>query len=79
MVGSYADRLLKPVYATLRRKGHFNVGYIDDSYPQEDTVSECNDNIFDTSDLLTKLGFIIHPLKSVLQPTQIFIFSGICS
>ena len=38
-------KVLKPVYDTLRRKGHLNVGYIDDSYLQGDTVSECNDNM----------------------------------
>ena len=67
-------KVLKPVYATLTRKGHLNVGYIDDSYLQGDTVGECNDNISDTSDLFTKLGFIIQPLKSLFQPTQILIF-----
>lgn len=25
-------KILKPVYATLRKQGHLNVGYIDDSY-----------------------------------------------
>ena len=69
-------KVLKPVYDTLRRKGHLNVGYIDDSYLQGDTVSECNDNITDTIDLFTRLGFIIHPIKSVLQPTRILIFLG---
>ena len=61
---------VKPVYATLRRKGHLNVGYIDDSYLQGDNVSVCNDNITDTIDLFTRLGLIIHPHKSVLPPTQ---------
>jgi len=60
----------------MRRKGHLNVGYIDDSYLQGDTVSECNENTTDTIDLFTRLGFIIHPIKSVLQPTQILIFLG---
>ena len=69
-------KVLKPIYATLRRKGHLNVGYIDDSYLQGDTVHECNDNINDTTDLFIKLGFVIHPLKSVLQPTQTLIFLG---
>ena len=55
-------KVLKPVYATLRRKGHFNVGYIDDSYLQEDTVSECNDNIFDTSDY-PSWGLLFTPLN----------------
>ena len=28
----YFTKLLKPVYSTLRQKGHLNAGYIDDSY-----------------------------------------------
>lgn len=48
--------------------------FIDDSYLQGDNVSECNDNITDTIDLFTRLGFIIYPLKSVPPLTQIFTF-----
>ena len=67
--------MLKPVYATLRRKGRLNVGYIDDSYLQGDTVSECNDKITDTI-YLPGWGSSFHPIKSILQPTQILIFLG---
>ena len=37
-------KILKPVYATLRKQGHLNVGYIDDSYLQGDTIHECQTN-----------------------------------
>lgn len=69
-------KILKPVYATLRKKGHLNVGYIDDSYLQGDTVHECQTNVTDTCGLFTKLGFTIHPVKSVLRPAQILVFLG---
>lgn len=47
-------KVLKPVYATLRCKGRLNVGYIDDSCLQGDTVRECHDNITATTDLFVK-------------------------
>ena len=71
---AYAPRvftkLLKPVYASLRQKGHLNIGYIDDSYLQKDTVEDCQFNINHTTELFTRLGFLIHPEKSVLRPVQ---------
>ena len=70
------SQILKPVYATLRQKGHLNVGYIDDSYLQGDTIVDCQTNVLDTCALFTRLGFIIHPLKSVLKPVQSLVFLG---
>ena len=69
-------KILKPVYATLRRAGHDNVGYIDDQYLQGDTKDECLSNVSDTVALLTKLGFLIHADKSVLVPVQMITFLG---
>ena len=54
-------KLLKPVYATLHSTGHLNLGYIDDSYLQRDTVEDCQQNVGDTVTLFTSLGFFIHP------------------
>ena len=69
-------KILKPVYATLRMKGHLNVGYIDDSYLQGDTAHQCQTNVSDTCCLFTRLGFNIHPVKSVLKPVQCLVFLG---
>ena len=69
-------KLLKPVYATLRSMGHLNSGYIDDSYLQGDTSAECHENVIDTVMLFTKLGFHIHPEKSVFIPSQKLTFLG---
>ena len=69
-------KILKSVYATLRQKGHLNVGYIDDSYLQGENIVDCQANIRDTCDLFSRLGFILHPVKSVLQPVQVLIFRG---
>ena len=69
-------KLLKPVYATLRSTGHLNLRYIDDSYLQGDTSAECHKNVVDTIMLFTKLGFHIHPVKSVFIPSQKLTFLG---
>ena len=69
-------KILKPVYATLRKAGHANVGYIDDQYLFVDTKHECLSNIGDSVSLLTKLGFLIHPEKSGLVPAQMITFLG---
>ena len=64
------------MYATLRNMGHLNSGYIDDSYLQGDTSAECHKNVTDTITLFTKLGFHIHPEKSVFIPSQKLTFLG---
>lgn len=64
------------MYATLRKAGHANVGYIDDQYLQGDTKHKCLSNIGDSVSLFTKLGFLIHPEKSVLVPAQMITFLG---
>ena len=56
--------------------GHLNSGYIDDSYLQGDTPAECHKNVTDTITLFTKLGFQIHPEKSVFIPSQKLTFLG---
>ena len=54
------NKVLTPVYSTLRQKGHLNVGYIDDSYLQGKDTNECLLNISDTQTLFTRLGFVIN-------------------
>ena len=71
-------KLLKPVYSTLRKSGHKNSGYIDDSLLAGDTYDECSKNITDTVDLMENLGLVIHEKKSVLIPTKTLIFLGNC-
>ena len=66
---------LKPIYATLREKGHLTVGYIEDLYLQGGMIRECQSNVTNTADtccLFTRLGFV----KSVLVPADTLNFSG---
>ena len=45
-------KLLKPVFAKLRQKGHQSVIYIDDSYLQSNDEENCKENIVNTVNLL---------------------------
>ena len=72
----YFTKLLKPVYSTLRKMGHINLGYIDDSLLIGDSEQDCCENVFDTKWLFEKVGFIVHEKKSVFQPVQKLKFLG---
>jgi hypothetical protein len=72
----YFTKLLKPVYSTLRKMGHLNLGYIDDSLLIGDSRKECLENVNDTNWLFEKVGFIVHEKKSVFEPTQKLKFLG---
>ena len=69
-------KILKPIYATLRSQGLENVGYIDDSYLQGGTFSDCSTNVAVTTKLFTDLGFILNYEKSVFDPKQVITFLG---
>ena len=62
---------LKPVYSVLRQLGHLSSPYIDDSYLQGEDYDRClENNNRHCSIVVYSLGFVIHPEKSVLIPTQ---------
>ena len=69
-------KITKVPFSQLRSKGHSSVVYVDDSYLQGDTYNACIDNILDTLNLLRELGFVIHPDKSILIPSQEITFLG---
>ena len=61
-------KLLKPVFAYLHSRGHISSGYLDDTYIQGDSFQSCLDNVTETIELLTSLGFFVHREKSVTTP-----------
>ena len=69
-------KLIKPVLATLRVKGHIVIIYIDDLLLVGCSYEKCLDTIIETLILLEKLGFVIHPLKSAFIPVQEITFLG---
>jgi len=52
------------------------VGYIDDSYLQGGTISECTTNVAVTTKLFRDLGFILKHEKSVFEPKEVITFLG---
>jgi hypothetical protein len=69
-------KITKPVYSTLRKMGHENCSYIDDSFLQGQNVPECRLNVIDTVNITRQSGFVIHPKKSVFEPTQTLTYVG---
>lgn len=69
-------KVLKPLFSALRKTGHTNVAYIDDSLLQSDTFNSCKQNVKDTLDLVDSLGLTAHPEKSVALPSQTIEFVG---
>ena len=63
-------KILKPPLTSLHKEGHIVSGYLDDLCLQGSTYEECITNVIDTIKLLEELGFVVHPLKSVLIPSQ---------
>ena len=70
-------KLMKPVFATLRQKGHISTAFLDDSLLIGMTKAQCQENVRDTLNTLRKLGFIVHPSKSVFQPTTKIQYLGV--
>ncbi|KAK2717692.1 hypothetical protein QYM36_006463 [Artemia franciscana] len=69
-------KLMKPVFSLLRRKGYMSIVYLDDTLLLGRSVLECQNNVYETVKLLSELGFVIHPGKSVLIPSQRIEFLG---
>jgi len=68
-------KLMKPVFATLRQLGHLSSGCIDDSWLMGPIWYDCAKNV-DPVKVMDNLGFVVHPEKSVLIPTQKLVFLG---
>ena len=69
-------KITKPLFASLREKGHLNSPYFDDSILLGDDWEDCAQNIMDTVEMATDGGFVIHPEKSIFVPTQNIEFLG---
>ena len=54
----------------LRCLGHTVLAFIDDTLLQGDTEQDCQSAMMVTCQVFDSLGFTVHSVKSVLQPTQ---------
>jgi len=61
---------MKPCYSHLRLLGHTVSGYIDDTFAQGSDFDSAVHTSEACKELFTKLGFIIHPDKSMNVPSQ---------
>ena len=64
------------VLSNLRQQGYIIAAFIDDMINIEDSINECKLNVRATIFIFTLLGFIIHPIKSVLDPTKRLVLIG---
>ena len=69
-------KLLKPAYSSLRSNGYLSVSYIDDCYLQGNTWQSCIANVIATVKMFTSLGFLVHPDKSMFEPSHHITFLG---
>ena len=69
-------KLTKPFFSHLRKKGLLNSPYIDDCLLLGDTWEDCKINVLETVQLSNDAGFIVHPEKSLLEPSQIIEYLG---
>ena len=72
----FFTKILNPVFAVLREKGHECFQYIDDSFVVADSVESCRESLEILSEMLEGLGFGLHPEKSVVTPVQRLVFLG---
>lgn len=69
-------KLLSPIFSTFREEGFQRFAYVDDSFILGDSEEECIRAVDWLADKMTNLGFIVHPDKSVFQPSKSLIFLG---
>lgn len=69
-------KLLRPVMSLLRVQGLSSVIYLDDILLVAPSADLCRTNVLTTSELLSRLGFIINYRKSQLSPSKACRFLG---
>ena len=77
-VPRFFTKLLSPVFASARKEGVECVPFIDDTFIVAPNVQDCVRSVKTLATLLDNLGFVIHPVKSVLRPTKQLKFLGFC-
>lgn len=69
-------KVLKPVLNNLRSEGHLSSAYLDDLLLLGIDVNECDKNVTITSNLLSRLGWIINVKKSEIIPSRVMQYLG---
>ena len=63
-------KITKVPLSDLRLRKIVVSGYIDDFFTKDHTSEGCFNNVMSIAELFDRLGFVVHPDKSVLVPTQ---------
>ena len=69
-------KLMNPVLTELRKRGILVTSFIDDSLLLDEDYKSCMNSLIDMLGLVDKLGFVVHPNKSVLEPCQEITYLG---
>ena len=69
-------KITKVFYSSLREQGFLNASYIDDSFLVGEDIQDCRDNVICTIQSGLRAGFIVHPIKSIFEPTQVIEYLG---
>ena len=69
-------KLLKPVMAHLHKLGFISTIFIDDTLLIASSELECARNVKASLQLFERLGFAVHPVKSVLTPSHSLTYLG---
>ncbi len=69
-------KLLKPPLSVLRLAMVTIAAYLDDMFTTNKSYQGCMDNIQKICDMFERLGFVIHPKKSMFEPSTIMEFLG---
>ena len=69
-------KITKVLFSELRKNGHQNTSYLDDCLLVGESCQECQNNVAETVRISEEAGFVIHPEKSVLFPTQNITYLG---
>ena len=69
-------KLAKVIFCELRKKGHLCTNYIDDCLILASNAEKCKQTVRETVLTTEGAGFITHPEKSVLEPSQEIVYLG---
>ena len=69
-------KVMKPLIASLRMRGHESCDYLDDALLVGRTFQECRENVRARTSLTRSLGFTVNYKKSALTPTKHIDFLG---
>jgi hypothetical protein len=72
----FFTRITKVLFSELRKMGHVSTSYIDDCLLLAKNYRDCKANVEATVEMSVNAGFMVHPEKSIFEPTQKIMYLG---